>query len=122
MTHERTLNQFTSEDAKALMHLAGIPYKGEPLELMNQYWPRCKNYAMIIIGSPWFSFNTPRGAVILGWRKRVLEISWYATDIREKMAGDDNDNVTSELTYCHAYTNAKAVEYLTNLSQHMNVM
>ena len=95
----------------ALLTLAGI----EPLavhQLANKYWPDCEAYAQIRRDNPWWLVLTKAGPVVIGWRKRVISINWADTGIRAKMTADD---VTSELDYCHAWTYAKAVEYLSSL-------
>ena len=102
----------------ALLTLAGI----EPVavhELANKYWPDCDAYAQIRRDNPWWLVLTKAGHVVIGWRKRVISINWAETGIRAKMTADDQ--TTSELEYCHAWTYAKAVEYLSTLQSALKV-
>lgn len=96
----------------ALLTLAAI----EPVavyELANKYWPDCDAYAQLRRDNPWWLVLTTAGPVVIGWRKRVISINWEGTTVRGKMTADDQ--TTSELDYCHAWTYAKAVEYLSTL-------
>ena len=92
----------------ALLLLAGI----EPVavhEIANKYWGDSE----IGRANPWWLVLTKAGPVVIGWRKRVISINWACTSVRAKMTADDQ--TTSELDYCHAWTYAKAVEYLATL-------
>lgn len=103
----------------ALLTLAGI----EPVavhELANKYWPDCEAYAKVRRDTPWWLVLTKAGPVVIGWRKRVISINWAETGIRAKMTADDQ--ATSELEYCHAWTYAKAVEYLSTLQSALKVV
>lgn len=101
----------------ALLLLAGI----EPVavhELANKYWPDCDAYAQIRRDNPWWLVLTKAGPVVIGWRKRVISINWEGTTVRAKMTGDD---VTSDLTHCHAWGYAKAVQYLQTLKSALDI-
>lgn len=101
----------------ALLLLAGI----EPVavhELANKYWPDCETYAQLRRDNPWWLVLTKAGPVVIGWRKRVISISWEDTQVRSKLTGDDQ--TTSDLAYCHAWSYAKAVEYLGALKHALN--
>ena len=96
----------------ALLTLAGI----DPVavhQLANKYWPDCDAYAQLRRDNPWWLVLTKAGPVVIGRRKRVISINWAETGIRAKMTADDQ--TTSELEYCHAWTYEKAVEYLSTL-------
>jgi hypothetical protein len=59
---------------------------------------------------PWWLVRTPAGLVQIGWRKRVINIDWSDTDVRTVVTSDD---VTKTETYVHAWSEAKALEYLS---------
>jgi hypothetical protein len=103
----------------ALLLLAGI----DPVavhELANKYWPDCDAYAQIRRDNPWWLVLTKAGPVVIGWRKRVISIDWEGATVRAAMA-PHTDNVTSELTYCHAWGYAKAVQYLQTLQSALEI-
>ena len=102
----------TKENVKAYFSLAGIEIlEIEPL--VDQYYgglhdPEtfCKRPQECC----WWFIQTKVGWIKLGWRKRVVEIDWSYTSIREKVTNDEN--VTSETNYVHAWDEAKLLEYL----------
>lgn len=107
------IRRFDHERVTALMLLAGIDaYVGE--QLPNGYWPDVEDYADIRRASPWFLVFTSFGPVKLGWRKRVLSIDWEHTKVRAIVTADDT---TKSETDVHAWSYAKAVEYLTALRE-----
>lgn len=103
------LPHITNGEAEALLRVAGITWTWVE-ELSNRYWPIA--YAPL---PPWFLFNTNIGLLIIGRRKRVIEIDWRRTDLRVIVTDDD---VTKSETCVHAYSLVKAAEYLGNLAQH----
>ena len=48
-------------------------------EIPNGYLGENSPYAL---SSPWFKVTTPIGHFTIGWRKRVLEISWKETQVK----------------------------------------
>jgi len=76
-------------------------------EVANGYWGNSAE------APPWWLVLTKAGPVVIGWRKRVISINWKDTPVRAKLTGDDQ--TTSDLEGCHAWTYAKAVEYLRAL-------
>jgi hypothetical protein len=99
------------EEAMSILTLAGI--KPERMwELANGYWPDAPTYDDV--RTPWWLAQTSIGLIRIGWRKRVLEIDWSATSTLVTVTEDD---VTKGLTMVHAYSQAKAVEYLTSLRE-----
>jgi hypothetical protein len=63
--------------------------------------------------SPWFIVTTDKGRIKIGWRKRVINIDW--TDSQIKQTGDQlfpNEDVTKWETGIHAWGYEKAKEYL----------
>jgi hypothetical protein len=61
----------------------------------------------------WWFVKTPAGWVEIGWRKRVIAINWEDTHVRKIITKDD---VTKSETDVHAWSNLKALEYLTALA------
>jgi hypothetical protein len=93
------------DEVKALFLLAGIRlYSQTPIP--NGY----DRYSGLVNG-PWWECQTRAGKITIGWRKRVIEITWHSF-----VTSDDEpvtrDQVTIGNNYVHAYSNAKAVEYL----------
>lgn len=97
------------EHAKALFLLAGIEAR-KFHQLANKYWPDADGYAEVRRENPWWLVETPYGLVEIGWRKRVISIDWNDTPVREIVTEDD---VTKDATMVHAWSYAKAVEYLS---------
>ena len=78
--------------------------------LPNQYCP-CEHCA------PWFRVRTELGTILIGWRKRVINIDWSGLpqngkDILGLFEGED---VTKSSTLIHAWGWEKAVDYLTRI-------
>lgn len=92
---------------------AGIPIINEH-ELMNQYWPRVEEYAMLILSNPWWLFETPYGNIKIGPRKRVYVLDWSATPLRQILTDLD---VTKSETMLHAYTHSELVDAIAILSK-----
>ena len=103
------------EQAKGLFTLAGIPVI-KMWERPNQYWPDA--YVEERKRSPWWLVKTSRGMVEIGWRKNVISIDWSDTGIEKILTEDD---VTKGKTYQHAYSYAKAIEYLTVLGREIAI-
>ena len=102
------MKTFSKDDAEALFRLAGFEVFTS-WELVNQYWPTSE--APWPTGS-WWLVQTDIGLIRVGWRKRVLEIDWTNTGFDADVT---TDKVTKEPRIVHAWSNAKAVEYLTEL-------
>jgi hypothetical protein len=96
-------------DAEALFRLAGFKVT-RVWELVNGYWPSAPSYDSV--RTPWWLLMTEIGPVRIGWRKRVIEIEWDATPVRVEVTPDD---VTKSETMVHAWSTAKAFEYLASL-------
>ena len=99
----------TEEQARALFLLAGIDVSAV-FKIENDYWPSA--YVEARQKSPWWLLKTEYGLIRIGWRKRVISIDWTDTSVRKPVTEDD---VTKGGTYVHAWTHAKAVEYLAAL-------
>lgn len=80
-------------------------------ELVNQYW---RNTPELQKQWPWWLAMTDIGPVIVGWRNRVIAIAWSDTPKRGIVTQDD---VTKDETLVHAWSYAKAVEYLAELKR-----
>lgn len=121
-------NKFDEEQVRALFTLADIKIL-TLWKLPNGYWPEVApddwndhsqvntflRYQRLRVDSPWWLVKTNFGLIKIGWRKRVLNIDWSDTEIRVIVTEDD---VTKDKTLVHAWTQLKAVEYLTELKKH----
>jgi hypothetical protein len=96
-------------EVESILTLAGLK-PSRMWELTNGYWPLAPAYDDV--RCPWWLAQTSIGLIRIGWRKRVLSIEWDATPHRHVVTSDD---VTKGETMVHAYSAAKAVEYLTAL-------
>ena len=88
-----------------------VPHTGLTM-IPNQYHP---NPDPTYYG-PWFMIETAAGRVKIGWRKRVISISWDQTGLVAR--GEDvveSPDVTHDETMVHAYGADKAVEALRKL-------
>lgn len=83
-------------------------------ELVNPYWPR--SYSDTIMENPWWFIKTEFGWIEIGWRKRVMNISYGDTGLQGQLTTDD---VTKDLTFVHAWSREKAVEYLKQLKAYL---
>lgn len=95
---------------EAMFKLARIEILGH-WELANEYWPR--SYSDLVLSNPWWLVKTHAGLVKIGWRKRVINIDWSDTQIRQVLT---DDRVTKEPHLVHAATEEKAIEYLKALA------
>lgn len=61
----------------------------------------------------WLKVTTRKGIIIIGWRKRVINIDWSRSDIK-KTAYDlfPDEDVTKDDYYIHAWGINKAKEYI----------
>lgn len=68
---------------------------------------------------PWFLFNTPLGDIKIGWRKRVISITWMENFKPFDMSIFDDENVTKYQTEgrrtIHAENYEKLFEYLSKV-------
>lgn len=101
----------------ALFLLAGIDVLAS-WKLANDYWPDDPEHAQRRNESPWWLVRTKYGMIRLGWRKRVIAIDWKDTALRTKTI--TRDDVTTTEYMVHAWSYAKAVEYLTTLGQELS--
>lgn len=61
----------------------------------------------------WLEVTTRKGIIVIGWRKRVINIDWSMSDIK-KNAYDlfPDEDVTKGNCYIHAWGINKAKEYI----------
>lgn len=83
-------------------------------QIVNPYWPANSHFDDMRERFPWWSVRVEGGVINLGWRKRVISIDWRLTDRRGLVTEDD---VTKDDNCVHAWSFAKAVEYLSHWSQ-----
>lgn len=101
----------TEEQVRAIFTVARL--RAEKLwQLTNRYWP--DSYLKERAESPWWLVRTRIGLIVIGWRKRVINIDWSDTEVRGIVTSDD---VTKDSTHVHAWDESKAVEYLRSLYQ-----
>jgi len=110
-THREQMVKDTREEVVSILTLAGLP-PSRTWELANKYWPLAPDYDDV--RWPWWLAQTSVGLIEIGWRKRVLSIDWEATGVNAEVTSDD---VTRSPFMVHAYSTAKAVEYLTRLRE-----
>lgn len=72
----------------------------------------------------WFKFKTEIGEIVIGWRKRVIQISWPAIgigrgdELKTSIRADvlfEEESTTKEYNMIHAWGGDKATEYLKKL-------
>jgi hypothetical protein len=110
-TRREQMVSTTRDEVTSILTLAGL--RPERMwELANGYWPLAPDYDDV--RSPWWLAQTSIGLIRIGNRKRVMSIEWDACQVRGVVTTDD---VTKGETMVHAWTTAKAVEYLTRLRE-----
>lgn len=110
--HRMTVIEEGQTRMRKLFKESGIPLTGGQWMIPNRYWG--DSYW----ASPWMMFVTPAGPIRVGWRKRVLEIDWSASNIGVKAEKLTDDKVTKGDRMIHAWGQEKAVEYLQALWAH----
>lgn len=62
---------------------------------------------------PWFVVTTKVGRIVIGWRKRVIEINWEQSVVKlQAMELFPNEDVTRYLRTVHAWSLTDARRYL----------
>lgn len=104
---------------------AGLtPVLVEPIP--NGYWPTTGAYADVRLGSPWAIVTSEIGRVQIGWRKRVVEIDWSNSLVREDAPTlfplvTDTKGSNGE-RYIHAWNDDATVEILSKLAAALPVV
>lgn len=101
---------------QAMFLLADIPVF-QIATIPNGYLP--DTYGELNRANPWFEVSTPMGVVTIGWRKRVIEITWKHIPVNEIITQDDTDKGHR---YVHAWSYGAAVTYLANLRRHYEML
>ena len=76
------------------------------------YSPEDSRFIEVPPRGAWWFIKTEKGWIEIGFRRHVYSINWEDTGIKKIVT---QDNVTKELTYVHAYSEADAITYLRNL-------
>jgi hypothetical protein len=92
------------EQLESLIKLTNFPVISM-YPIANQYWKSAN--------TPWWLMLTYWGPVVIGWRKRVVELRWEDTPVRMIVTHDD---VTRNDTMVHAWDLDKLVTYMTVLA------
>lgn len=100
------------EKMKDLFHKAGFDMV-YATTIENQYSDHPGYYK-----DPWLEVTTSKGVIIIGWRKRVINIDWSKSDITKKAEElFPQESSTKGDHYIHAWGYDKAVDYLTILAE-----
>lgn len=95
-------------EIEALFLLAGINTLGVK-QIENEYWPKHPDYDNVRESNPWWRVVTDFGLIVVGRRKKVIQIDWREGNRRGIVTEDD---VTKDDTHVHAWSLGKAVSYL----------
>jgi len=107
----------TQAELAAVFLLAEFPIKGFHM-IDNQYWPPSQTYDEVRAKNPWYVVETEFGPITLGWRKRVIQISWKDTGYQLENENDvTQDDVTKSQSMIHAWNFGDAVNYLGKLQR-----
>ena len=109
--HYQKERQENIEKMKELFHKAGFELVYSTI-IDNQYSSHPVYYP-----SPWLEVTTAKGPIIIGWRKRVINIDWSKSDITQ--SAEDlfpKEDVTKGDQSIHAWGYEKAVDYLSELN------
>lgn len=94
----------------------------EELKFFQSLLPNCEHkelpngYTRGEYAEPWYYFYTNRGPLTIGWRKRVINLSW--SDFPEPKSAHElfpNEDVTKGDFYIHAHSHEKLKEYVTKV-------
>ena len=78
----------------------------------NQYCSKACCYKY-----PWIIVTTKKGRIKLGWRKRVMNLDWSESDIKEiGIELFKDEKTTTGESYIHCWSKDKAIEYLKKLN------
>lgn len=102
-----SLHDFNKEMGVSLFKMAGFSVV-HCKEITNQYRSSYDD--------PWLLIQTEYGVIIIGNRKRVINIDWTFCPFRGVITEDE---VTKNDNLIHAWSYEDALKYLTNLNKLM---
>jgi len=86
-------------------------------EIPNEYWP--ETYHLERLVNPWYLITTKVGTFKVGWRKRVLNLSWEDTILNVDGNKVFNSNEqTCGNNYVHCSNEADLINALVKLMSH----
>jgi hypothetical protein len=97
-------------DAKSVFSLAGFEVSST-FRLENEYWPEA--YHELRAANPWWAVKTQFGWIKIGWRKRVMSISWTDLKVRELLI--ESTHRTQDLDMIHVTDFGEAVTFMIQL-------
>lgn len=65
--------------------------------------------------APWYNVDTGNGKILIGWRKRVINIDWSKMKVKGAAELFQDEEVTKNPSSIHAWGWDKATEYLSRL-------
>lgn len=109
--------QLTIEKVTAMFVIAQIKVKAI-YEIFNQYHGKRNVDPQYLIDNPWFLVSTEYGNIVLGPRKRVYQLQWNETNLRQSLPCTEGEGwITSEDTYVHSYTEEALISNLKKLGK-----
>lgn len=100
-SHREKMRDESRGEVESMLSLAGLK-PSRMWELANGYWPLAPNYDDV--RRPWWLAQTSIGLIEIGRRKRVVSISWEATEVRSIVTEDDT---TKGDTMVHVWSTSK---------------
>ena len=100
------------DNAKSVFSLAGFDVS-DTFRLENGYWPEA--YHELRAADPWWAVKTQFGWIRIGWRKRVISISWTDLKVRELLDGNSATYRTQDLDMIHVTSFGEAVTFMDKL-------
>lgn len=98
-------------DAKSVFSLAGFEVDNS-FRLENGYWP--ESYHELRAANPWWAIKTQFGWIKIGWRKKVISISWEDLKVRE-ILDPVSETRTQGLDHIHVSDFGQAVTMMIKL-------
>jgi len=117
--HMGKLSNDTRNSFINAMNMSGIKFNSHPLKVKNEYGS--ESYR-----GPWFNFKAVigdrLGDVIIGWRKRVIELNYTGLLCPEEDITQifNSEDVTKGRGYIHCYGEEKLVEYLKMIYEELS--
>lgn len=99
------------EEIRSILDRSEIPYE-KMVAIPNRYHPNPDP----VYYAPWFMVHTPKGRILIGWRKRVISIDWSRSNlVAQGSEVVDNPDVTHWAKGVHCYGDERAIEALRRL-------